>query len=325
VLVASAQVVLHADAKAEQRTQFQFSGVLGKVVNLFGGRAAREGVKSTIIVKGDRKVTFSDPNSRQIIDLREEKIYDVDMEDKEYEVTTFAELRKQLEEARRQAAEDARRAQEKPAEKDPDAKEIEVDFDVKETGEKKQINGFSTRQVLMTITLREKGKKLEESGGMVLTSDVWLAPRMETMREINDFDIRYAKAVYGEFVAGASAQQMAAALAAYPMLKDALQRMREESGKLEGTPIMTTTTIDAVKSAEEMAAQQSSTSTQQEQPRSGGLAGALGGLARRGQQPQPQAPQQRATFLTTVNEVLSVSGDAAAEFLTIPAGFKEDR
>ena len=45
----------------------------------------------------------------------------------------------------------------------------------------------------MTVTVREKGKKLEESGGMVLTSNTWLAPKIAATNEVAAFDIRYAK------------------------------------------------------------------------------------------------------------------------------------
>ena len=41
---------------------------------------------------------------------------------------------------------------------------------------------------MMTVTVREKGKTLEESGGMVLTSDMWLAPKIAAMKEVAEFD-----------------------------------------------------------------------------------------------------------------------------------------
>ncbi len=44
----------------------------------------------------------------QIIDLAEEKIYDLDIKKKTYKVTTFAELRKQMEEAKREAEKTAK-------------------------------------------------------------------------------------------------------------------------------------------------------------------------------------------------------------------------
>ena len=179
------------------------------------------------------------------------------MKKKSYKVTTFAELRRQMEEARKKAEEDARKQQQeekaKPAERDPNQKEVEVDFDVKDTGEKKAINGFDTHQAMMTITVREKGKTLEQSGGLVMTSDMWLAPKIAAMKEVADFDMKYAQKLYGPMVAGISASQMAAAMAMYPMMKDAMAKMRAEGGKLDGTAIQTTVTMEAVKSAEQLA------------------------------------------------------------------------
>jgi hypothetical protein len=50
-----------ADIKVQDRTAVEFEGVLGGVVNLFGGKAAREGITSTVAVKGDRRVARSRP------------------------------------------------------------------------------------------------------------------------------------------------------------------------------------------------------------------------------------------------------------------------
>ena len=67
-LAATASV--SADVRTEQRVKFQLGGVLGKMVNMFGGKGAREGVTSSVAVKGNRKATMSD-TSGQIIDLTE--------------------------------------------------------------------------------------------------------------------------------------------------------------------------------------------------------------------------------------------------------------
>src|SRR5260370_42601427 len=82
---------LKADVRADEKSHVEFAGVLGRMVNLFGGKAAREGVTSMVAVKGDRKATLSDATG-QIIDLGEEKIYDLDLKKKSYKETTFAEL-----------------------------------------------------------------------------------------------------------------------------------------------------------------------------------------------------------------------------------------
>src|SRR5437762_11910199 len=132
----------------------------------------------------------------------------------------------------------------------------------------------------MTVTVREKGKTLEQGGGMVTTSDMWLAPKIAAMKEIADFDMRYAQKLYGTMIAGVSAEQMAAAMAMYPMMKDALGKMTAEGGKTEGTPIQTTTTMDAVKSEAQIAdeARAGADDSKPAPPRgAGGLAGGFAG------------------------------------------------
>jgi hypothetical protein len=328
--------VVNADVRTEQKTRFQLGGVLGRMVNMFGGRAAREGVTTTVAVKGDRKITMSDQTG-QIIDLAEEKVYDLDIRGKKYKVTTFAELRRQMEEARKRATDDAKKEQERQAKEEQQAssekpeKEFEVDFEIKNTGMTKTINGFETKQSLAIVTVREKGKTLEQSGGLVMTTDMWLAPRMASIKELADFDLRYAQKVYGPMVAGASPRDMASALAMYPQMKPALEKMAAEAGKVEGTPILTTVTMDAVKSAEQMAQEaksgSSDSSSNNASPTSVG--GLLGGLARRGaqrsQESSTAAASNRATFMTTTNEYLKITTDVTADAVAIPANFKLDK
>src|SRR6476646_7477729 len=127
-----------ADVKTRNHTQVKFEGMLGRMVGMFGGKAAKEGVDSTIAVKGDRKATVTGTTER-IIDLAEEKVYDIDLSKKTYTVTTFEEMRRRMREAEEKAKKDAEKQQpsEKPEQEKP-TKEVEIDFDVKETGQKKQ-------------------------------------------------------------------------------------------------------------------------------------------------------------------------------------------
>lgn len=325
-LVAGSAVTAMADVKTEEKSQVKFEGMLGRVVNLFGGRAAKEGLINVVAVQGNRKATMGD-SSGQIIDLDEEKIYEINAKDRSYKVTTFAEMRRQLEEAKRKAEEQQAKAEarEKKEEKAEPGKEVEIDFDVKDTGQKKAINGFDTHQVVMTITVREKGKKLEESGGLVLTSDMWLTPSIPAMKEVTDFDVRYAKAIAGQMAQAMSAEQMAQAMAMYPMMADAMKKMQAESGKLEGTAVLTTTTFDAVANP-----QQAQQSAEQEEAAPKSVGGLLGGLGRRmarksddkKDEGKAAGPKNRATILTMSHEVLKVSTSVAASDLAIPAGFK---
>jgi hypothetical protein len=324
---------LTADVRSDEKTHVEFAGMLGRMVNLFGGKAAREGVTSTVAVKGDRKATLNDTTG-QIIDLTEEKVYDLDIKKKNYKVTTFAELRRRMEEAQKKAAENARKEEGKAAPKAEPAqneKQIEIDVDVKNTGQTKTINGFSTREQVLTITMREKGKTLEQGGGMVVTSDMWLAPKIAAMREIAEFDMKYAQKLYGGMMAGVSAEQMAAAMAMYPMMKQAMGRMTTEGAKIDGTAILTTTTMDAVKSEEEMAQQAKQTeddSSSKSGGLSGGVGGLLGGIAKKAAAKKAggdSGPERRATFMTSTTEILKVATDLTAADVALPAGFKENK
>ena len=147
-LLTAAAPALKADVRADEKSRVEFAGMLGRMYNIFGGKTAREGLTMTVAVKGDRKATLSDQTG-QIVDLGEEKVYDLDLKKKTYKVTTFAELRRRMEEAQKKADEEARKEsgreeKDKPAAADPNAKQMEVDFDIKNTGAKKTINGFET-------------------------------------------------------------------------------------------------------------------------------------------------------------------------------------
>jgi hypothetical protein len=145
------------------------------------------------------------------------------------------------------------------------------------------------------------------------------------MKEVADFDMRYAQKLYGALYSGVSAEQMAAAMALYPMMKDALARMRTEGVKLDGTAIQTVTTMDAVKSAEQMA-QEAKAAEEDNRPSGGRISGRLGGmLAKKIGPKKDDAGKPRSTFMTMNHEVLKVVTDVTPADVAVPAGFKENK
>ena len=322
LLAIAATASVSADVRTDQRVKFQLGGALGKLVNMFGGKGAREGVTSVVAVKGDRKATMSDVTG-QIIDLAEEKIYDLDLKKKTYKVTTFAELRKQMEDAKRDAEKNAReQASEpsQPAEKDPNAKEYEVDFDIRNTAEARTINGFNTTKSVVTVTVREKGKTLDQSGGVVMATDMWMTANAPSTKELTDFDLRYAQKLYGPMVAGASAQDMAMAMAMYPQMKPALDKMRAEGGKLSGTAILTEATVESVPPG--TANQTAAAPPPPEEPKKRGLGGKLGGLKKMAESAEKgnSGKAERAVIMTTSIEMLKLTTDVDAASVALPAG-----
>ncbi len=319
VLLASlvlAVPVLRADVKTQQKSSFKFAGALGGVLNKFGGATTKEGLVTTSAIKGNRKLSISG-DSGEIIDLGEEKLYNLDMKGKSYKVVTFAELRAAFEKAKADA--EKKKQEMKPEEKqqmEDTAKQYEFDADVKETGQKKNIAGYDTREVILTITAHEKGKKVEESGGFIMATDMWLAPKVAALDELLQFQLKFIKAVYGEaFVADMT--QMASTVAMYPTFKPMAEKMQAENGKLQGTPVLSTTTFDAVKSAEAMKEAKS-----QPPPTTGGGIGGM--LAKKMIGPKGEVTQ-RGTVFTSSHEILSVSPTVAAEDVAMPTGFKEKK
>ena len=319
-LMTLAAAPAYAEVKTRDKTQIKFEGMLGRMFNLFGGKSAKEGVEGKTAVKGNRKATLTG-NTGQIIDLSEEKVYDIDVKKKQYTVTTFEELRRRMREAEEKAKREAEkdRGKDEPSQREEPGKpekEYEVEFDVKETGQRKQIAGYDTKNTIVTVTVREKGKTLEDGGGLVMTSDMWLGPQIPQMKEFVDFDIRYWKQLQGPQSATLSAEQMSMVLAMFPLVGKAMDRMQKDGDKLAGTALDTTLTFEAVKTKEQLA------QAQEQQKSSGG--GGLGGLlAKKIMKTEP--PKARSTIFTTRHEILEVATSVDAADLLSPADYKEKK
>jgi hypothetical protein len=318
---AFAATMAMADVNVQEKTQVHFSGFLGGVVNVFGGRAAREGVTSNVFVKGDRKASIND-TTETITDLGEEKVYHVDLGRKTYKVETFDEIRKRFEEQKARAEKEAAKEQKNAKSEKPEGPEYVVEFDVKKTGQKQTVNGFDTHEVVTTITVHEKGKTIEKAGGSIFKVDSWVGPTIREMKEVHEFDRRYAQKIYGNSLASAEAQ-MAMLVATNPAFAKAMKTFAEKGSTYDGTPIRTILTFEAVAGTDQ---------PQQADNDSGGspssISGALGGLMRKAAQKRQandaskNGPQHNTIFEST-NDVLKVSATATANDVAVPAGFTQ--
>jgi hypothetical protein len=317
ILAASAAM---AEVKTEEKSLVKFEGMLGRMMGMFGGKSAKEGIISTVAVKGNRSMTSGD-QAGQIIDLDEQKIYDLDMKKKSYETVTFDEMRRRMKEAQEKAA---KAVSQETGKKPGGEKQMEIDFSLKESGQTKSINGFDCREVVMTVTAREKGKTLEEAGGMVMTSHIWMAPAIPETKEIADFMMRYYRALMGPDALAGAADQMAMALAMYPGMKDMMGKVQIESGKMDGTAILTESIMETVSNPQQAAAEE------RKEPESGGVASmrGIGGMLGRKlarKKEEPAAQKNRSTVFTTTHELIKVSTSVASSDLAIPSGFKEKK
>jgi hypothetical protein len=303
-----------ADASVDQKTQFKFGGFMGGMINAFGGKSTHEGSTSTTYVRGDRKAVVHE-TSGEIVDLDAEKIYYLDYGRKTYKVVTFDELRKQFEEQKARAEKQNEREAKNQKKEGP---EYEVDFDVKDTGAKEVINGFNTHEVVLTITVHEKGKKVDQSGGVVLTSDMWIGPHLAAMKEIGDFDRRYFAKLYGKEFGAADMAQMAVLMASNPAFGKAMKALAQKSSSFNGSPIKTIMTVEAVAGSEQKQQAGSDES-------SGGVSSIVGGFMKRAQQRKQSEGGQanRGKLLDSSVEVTRAAMTASANDVAIPAGFTQ--
>jgi len=322
--VAALVPAVEAGVKTEEKTLVRFGGTLGGILNKFGGKAAKEGVVQTVAVVGDRKFTLGEDRG-EIVDLAEEKIYELDVKKKTCTVTTFAELKARIEEQRAKAEKEAAEARKKEEKKEEDASaapvtEMEVDVEMSETGLKRAIAGHEARQVTMKAWVHEKGKKIQQSGGLLVTTDTWLGPKIDALGEVAEFDRRYGLKMaeimgFTAPPAAASAGQMTALVAMYPGLLNAMEKIQAESKKVDtqGTPLASGLTVTLWKSAAQVA---------EAQKQSEGMSGGLSGLLAKKLMKQGDPSDPRTEVLASSSEMLKIAPDATVADVALPAGYK---
>lgn len=316
-----------AGVKTEENTRVELGGPLGGILKLFGGKGAKEGVLTRTAVFGERRLLAS-PEAAQIVDLAEGAVYELDLKKKTYTVTTFAELRQRFEEQKAKAEAEAAKAQAKadkqaPAQQpaaDPQAKEFEVDFQASNTAERRQVAGHEARLVVLRATVHEKGRSVQQAGGLMIRNDLWLVPKLEELDELEAWNRRYAlkmAEVYGAGAATVAVEQMAKLYALYPGVQKAMEKMRAETDKLdlEGTTVAATLTVSAIKSAEQVAAAEKDSMKAD--------TGVTGFLAKKMFQKAAGDPSDpRTMLLSSSHELVKLSLDATEADVALPAGFK---
>jgi hypothetical protein len=317
--------IARADVKTEERTKIELPGLLGGFMKTFGGKAAREGVVSKVALKGNRKMSVNE-DTATLVDLSEEKIYQIDMKKKTYTVLTFEQMRRQMQEAMDKAkAELAKNRPPQPTTSDQQP-QFDVDFKLQESGQKSTISGYECREVVATMNVHSKDKNSGDEGAMVVTVNMWLAPRIAALKELEEFDLRVAQKLYLP-VAQEMAATMASALATYPGLKDAMSRLQTEKVNMDGVALRTVFHGDFVVNPNQPAptAKPAEQNKQPEIPRS--LGGLLGGLGKKtaARNDENTNKDKPGSFMTSTTEMTSISTTVSDADVSIPAGFKEQK
>jgi hypothetical protein len=229
------------DYTYQQTTQLTGGSLLHmmKTVGVFSSQARHAGdpIVSTIYLKGNRLANVT-PDNIQIIDLDAETITQIDPQKKTYYVTTFAQMKLAIENARLQAAQQpAPQPAAQPA-PNPDAQNVKMSFDVKvrNTGAQKEISGLQSSESILTLMLNATDTQTQQSGSMAITNDMWMVPSVPGYEQVSAFYRRFAAKMSDATVGlGYDFSKM---LSQNPAAGQALGDMAGEMQKLKGVPIM---------------------------------------------------------------------------------------
>ena len=147
---------------------------------------------------------------------------DVDLEKKTYAVITFADFGRAMQ-----------KMSEKMGQKNQDA-QVQFKADVKQTGATKSINGFQTKETVLTLTIEGQDQKSGNKGGMNIVTDMWLAPNLPGYEEVKQFHARMAQKL--AFTPGMGG--LGGMMGQQAGMAKGMSELYKEASKIDGVPVL---------------------------------------------------------------------------------------
>jgi hypothetical protein len=211
-----------ADFSYTQTSRMTGGSLYNMMKRIPGGGKTLEPQTSTVMLKGNRMATVH-ADRITVIDLDKETNTEINLKDKTYSVITFAELRQLMQAVGQQATQSG-------------AGEMQMNFEVKETGQTRTIQGLATNEYLMKITMEVTDPKTQQKGEMVINTDAWHANDIPGYQEVRAFHLRMAEKL------GASPDTLRMNQGMMqPGMGQGLARMAKEGAKLKGVPVLQVT------------------------------------------------------------------------------------
>jgi hypothetical protein len=320
-------LTLRADFSYEQSSKIT-GGMMASMMKVAGvfSKSAREPIRTTVVVKGDRMATLT-TDSASIIDLSKETITEVNFKQKQFSVITFAEMARYLElMAQKTAKETGGKA------------DVQFKASVKETGKTQTLSGLGTREVILTLIMESQDKESGQKGSMNVTADMWLAKDVPGYGEVRAFQQKMAQKLAWMPGSNAFAQGRGD-------LAKGFGDLQKEAAKLDGVPVLQTIAMGgagAPGQPGQPAAGQTSQPKQESEPASitGSLGKRLGGLGgfgrKKKEEPKQEEAQQQpaaassapsggsASLMEMTTELTNFSAASVdGSKLEVPAGFKK--
>jgi hypothetical protein len=163
--------------------------------------------------------------SIDITDVARETITHVDLDKKTYSVITFAEMRQALAAMAARAGSQNQQA------------DLQFDVEVKDTGERRNIQSLDTHLMKMLLKTNIKDKQSGQTASMSMENDLWLAPTVPGYEEVRAFNRRFAEKL------GMNLQLsgMMRMFGSQPGMSEGTAKFMREAAKLDGVPVLTIT------------------------------------------------------------------------------------
>jgi hypothetical protein len=253
---------MFADASYQETSQITGGTMVNslKSVSFLGGKAMKDmfaPTTTTTMVHGNQKAVIS-KDSTEITDLDKETITHIDNVHKTYSVVTFAQMRQAFENMPKQMAQAQQQAKQEQAQQPPPPKtDLKTSFDVtvKNTGVTKVINGLTAQEQVVTMQMHvtdPNAPPTEAVNSMtyVVTTDAWISPDPPEVKELQDFDKRFAQKLMAGVDFSAWKTQMThqnpgmmQMFSSKPGSEEAMAQMGKEMAKLQGTRVMEVTSM----------------------------------------------------------------------------------
>ena len=304
-----------ADVKMVSRTSTKMMGMAGALISMMGRSPMQQ--EAISYIKGDYSRTETE-NQITIIDLAKEQFIFLNPRDKTYTLMNFDQLKQQIEST---VGEMQQKEAEVEKKQEEQLKKWEVLVDTKRPGKTLKILGIPAEELILTLTIKRQGVALEDSGGMVITTEQWLAKEHPGMKEIEAFNKKLAEKFGAELFAQEMNKQMFGPLMGrYPQLAEGLKKLAEETQKIGRVQLRSVTRIALVPPK----SQAGEKGQEEEMPDLSKLGKMFGGFGKKLAK-QAAAPKGgKNVLMETTQEVVEISTKPVdASLFKIPADYKE--
>lgn len=215
---------------------------------------------------------------------------------------------------------------------------IRNEISVKETGEKKTVNGFDCSRYVITWLIETENIDTGERAKTTMTNDLWNTPETKETRALQKEELEFAVAYMKKMGLDISAEDagkfgMAAVAGMFGeddrAVQEKLKELQEKMAKVKGYPIVTALKwVTETSGPPRQAPKEQAETESEDADLSGGIGGLLGGLARKtvkqkASESVKDGRKEENVLFDVYSEIkrIDVSSIPASDF-EVPAGYK---